>query len=539
MLAMLIIIITSLAIVAVGFNTYLNMLNSSNQIVRALDESRLVNDWTISIQKAMRPFGYDRRLLVPNGVSVAGKDYMLPPDSINLPSKNSWDRDLIYCPYAITKDRGADSIKAGDSETYGASLFTGVDGIEYVYSILEESDPTGTDLLAAIISPIPSETNPSCNDIRYDSEVGNYYVINYDGVVHAITYNSLVVSNQPKSIFVSSQTTLPLSSLVSDWNAMQPDLLSIELDSSVNDFATDSIDFINTQSSKAKTISIKGQELGSSTIIGSSAVLNFNNVSVKMSDINFGSGVSLNFVNSDVTLKNVTINNVTFEGVNIYATGDVQFISNNQPVSFVGSQFNGSTANLVITKKSSSIGLTTKNSKVFVNTLTINNDTENGAALIIGDASSLGITTSLSAQGVYLDSLLSVDTGGSLNLNNISIFVSTPLDTFIFNKGNMTLSNLSVSFSSSVIKGIILGLNSDTVLNSFGLATSGNLPTVGIEDIGGAKFVAGFNTLISASAACWFGDLFESVAPSSSGSTSEPLSPNFKASNRSAWTCNI
>jgi len=538
MLAIFVVVLAALAVVAISFSTYLSMVSSSNQVTKALEERRLVNDWALSIQQSMRPLGLNRQLIVPNGQQVAGNDYLLPPESINLQSKNSWGRDIIYCPFSITDGSGSETILAGDGDSYSASVVTDSNGVEYVYSVNSSSDPTNTDIVAAIISPIPAETNPSCLDIRFDSTSGDYYVSNYDGIVYPIVYSGLIVSNQAKSVFLNSGSSAQLSDEFSDWSSIRPDSTNVVLESRTGEYTTSSISFINDGQSKSKSISMRGNGVSVSKLNSSSASFVFDNVTVNLKDLSFGSGISVQFINSDITLDNVILNNVSFVGSDVSLKGNTTLISGGSPLSVVDTDINGSEAILTI-QKDANIGAELTGSKLSLEKLTINNQSSNGVGVVIGQSSSVIIAQSLSSSGSFLDSVLGVASGGSFNNSNINVNIFNSVDTFLFNQGNVYLDNVFINFNSSVITGIILGLNSDTVINQVQLGSGSSRPDVGVRDIGGAKFIGGFNVIVFGQSACWVGDIFESSAPNANGTTSEATFPSAKSSNRSVWNCDI
>lgn len=538
MLAIIIVVLGALAVIAIAFSSYLSMLNSSNQMAKSLEEKRLVNDWVLSLQQSMRPFGLDRTLVVPNGQELAGKDYQVPPSSINLSTQNSWGKDIIYCPFAINKGTGTDIIKAGDGETYLANVVTGSDGIEYIYSVQAGAAPTGTDLVAALISPLPTETSPSCADIAYDIQTGDYYTTNYDGVVYPVLYNSMIVSNQASSIRLSASSSESLSQQVDDWTSILPDVLNITLDSNASSYITSGINFINEGQSKTKSIVFRGNSPSTSVVNGSDITIVFENVTVSLSDMSFGDGVNVEFINSDVTLDNVSIYDVTFEGANVYVKNSASFVSVDSPVEIIDSKISSLSATLNIIKNGS-IGANLVNSKVSTDRILINNLDYGGAGVVVGNASSLLVNDQLGSNGEYLDSVLGVASGGSLSLSSINVEVNNPVDTFLFNQGDVYLDNLFINFNSSSIRGIILGLNSDTVLNRVQIGSTSSSPAIGVEDLGGAKFIGGFNTLVYAQTNCWLGDIFVGASAQATGSTSEAQSETTKSSNRSVWTCNL
>jgi len=537
MLAILIVLIMSMAVIAVSYNTYLNMANSSGQISKLLEEKRLLNDWTNSLQFSMRPFGLDRSLVVPNGETNSDIDYMLPPASINLSAKNAWGKDIIYCPFSSNTSAGTDTLKAGGGNTYSASLMTGVDGIEYVYSISND-DPTDTDLLAAIISPIPAKTSPSCLDIRFDSITGTYYVVNYDGVVHAVKASALVVSNQAKSVIASQEGDIA-DSLV-DWSAMVPDVTNIQVPSMQSGaYQMRSMSFTSAQSSKNKVINLTGEGTSQSVVSGDGSSIVFENVSVSIKDLTFGEGTSLTFVNSDVTLDNVVLHNIYVEGSKVFAKGDVKLVASTRAIEIKDSNYSGRSTSLIISREFDSFGLHLSGSDISADSLVIENSISNGVSVLLDKGSSLITETSLVSNGSYLDSVLSLATDTVYNADSVSITINNPVDAFMFTQGDVLLHGVLINFNSSVDQGIILGLNSETVLNNVQIGSATSRPLSGVVDLGGAKFIGGFGTIINSSSTCWSGDIFATASPNTSGSSSVPTDQSYKSANRSVWACNI
>ncbi len=539
MLAIIVVVLGALAVVAIAFSSYLSMVNSSSQVTKALEERRLINDWVLSIQQSMRPLGLDRTLLVPNGRVVGSNDYLSPPESINLPSKNAWDKDIIYCPFSLNVGSGSTSIPSGDGESYSATMTLGSDGIEYVYSVENGANTTNTELMAAIISPLPAETSPSCSDIVYDSQTGKYVTANYDGIVYPVVYNSMIVSNQAKSVTLNSGTSESLSDLVSDWDSILPDVLNINIDNQSADFNTSDLRFINSEQSKSKSIVLHGKSVNGSILNGSSSsVVLFENVTVNLKDITLGDSLAVSFINSDVTLDNVKLNNVSFEGSRVFVKNSITISGGSAGVRVQDSEISGSSATIKV-EKSANVGISLANSSMSSENILLENLSSGGVGVIVGNSSSFLVGQSMLSSGTYLDNVLGVASGGSLNLSSINILISNSVDTFLFNQGDVYLDNLLIDFNSSVIRGIILGLNSDTVLNQVQVGTASSRPSVGIEDLGGAKFIGGFNTIVYGQSNCWIGDIFQNVAPAHSGSTSEALTTSTKSSNRSVWQCDI
>lgn len=535
MLAIIVIVLGALAIVAIAFSSYLSMVSSSGQLMKSLEEKRLINDITSSIQQLMRPLGQDRLLLVPNGQVVDGVDYLLPPRGVNFQTKNGWGRDLMYCPFSLTKESGSDLILAGAGQTYSATLVTDSSGAEYVYSVEQGADPTGTDLVAAIISPLPTETSPSCADIRFDRETGNYFTRNFDGLVHPVVYSSFVVSNQAKSIRPDPDSNSDIAELFSSWASIIPDVTNVVLQPKASAYLTSNLLFINDSQAKSKSVIFRGDSPSTSVINGSSSEIVFENVTVHLSNMSFADGLHVRFINSDVTLDNVSVRNISIDSSNVFLRGQTSLYSGSDPIIINNSNIRGSSANLSI-YKSGNVGAQLSGSMVSVNSISFNNLTPNGVGMVVGNSSSLIVGQSVASSGSYLDNIFGIASGGLFNNSNISVNISNPVDTFLFNQGNVYLDNVSISFNSDVIRGIILGLNSDTILNQVQLGSSGNQPSVGVEDVGGAKFVGGEGTLIYATSECWSGTIFERPASSFPGGGSQT---RVRDTNLSAWQCNF
>ena len=58
----------------------------------------------------------------------------------------------------------------------------------------------------------------------------------------------------------------------------------------------------------------RGNSPSTSVVNGSDITIVFENVTANLSNMSFGDGVNVEFINSDVTLDNVSIHDVTFEG---------------------------------------------------------------------------------------------------------------------------------------------------------------------------------------------------------------------------------
>lgn len=515
------------------------LVSLSGDVVRTqklMNDKTTLSNWNQSIQANMRPYGEDRVLLVPNGVDLKDKPYQTPPSHINLPRTNSLGYDIVYCPFALTSGISLNRINAGIKRTYSAEVITGIDGIEYIASVSSSIVDKNNGMMAALLSPLSNE-EVSCLDIEYDTAKGDYVLTKGSALISVISDTNLVVSNRP--VVVIPSVSDDISELVSDWQAVLPDVLTIDLRESEGLYQTSGYSFVNSTGVKNKAIIIKG---GSSknTIINSESPVTytFENTSVTLDNVGASSSVKFEFINSDVFIKNSNLLSSKFISSNIIVDGDVLLDSYVSPVVLENSILWGQQgATLNVGKSNSNVGLTSNNSKISVGNLKVINNKSAGVGLLLLNTSKLNITQAINATGSYFDSVISAAEDSSVQVSNSTILIDSDIDTFMYAEGPVSLIKSSINFASQVNSGIVLSTNAVLNLSDTVIGSSTNAPSSGIVDIGGTQFITGALSVIYSTSTCWNGDIFSGASSNTNGATSQATISYEKAANRSIWSC--
>lgn len=534
MISLIIIAILTMALIGTISINMLNLGNQTEQVVRTLEERTDVIAIKNAIKQELRPVGVNRKLSLPTGV-LSSAGYMTLPDSVSIDNNNAWNMEYIYCPYSTTELTGAGNgtVQTAPAEGYNIQTTT-YDGKEY---IIASTQPTISqyNVLAVIISPIPSATTPQCEDVRYDTTNDIFYTLNYDGVVEVIREETSIISREPVSLNLSSSDSgLRIDQEVSKWSVELPELYTINLDS--GSFLTDDLNFINPLVSKGKQVSIIGSASGPTQISGDSAAnLTFENTVVVLKDITFNSSIDVNFINSDVYLENVSIASLSIEDSKVKSRGSVVLTASSS-ITAENSLIDLRDHSAILNKNNSSSALNLVNSKLLIDNLTIQNNTSGGIGVLLSPLSSLVSDGTITINGASLLSGISVDTEASFNLDNGGIDANTTMDTIIYVQGDVDINNSFINGSPSINNAIVMGDGAEFNLSASNIGSGGSATVVGVRDLGGAKFISGQSSTVSAVSNCWTGDIFY-LAPSLNGSTSVTPDNNYKMVNKSNWTC--
>lgn len=536
MYALMILGILVLGILAASTFQLVSLSGDVIRTQRLMNDKTTLSNWNQSIQANMKPYGENRSLLVPNGVDEEGKSYQTPPSHINLPRVNSLGYDVIYCPFSLTSGISLSSINAGIKRTYSAKVITGIDGNEYVESVSNSIVAKNNGMMAALLSPLSSES-VSCLDIEYNTSKGDYELTKGSALISVVSDTNLVVTNRPVVIIPS--TVDDISVLASDWLAVLPSVLTIDLRAQAGLYQTEGYQFVNSSGSRNKAIIIKG---GSSkdTIIdnGKPVTYRFENVSVTLDNVAGSSNVLFEFVNSDVILNDATLLSSKFINTNVIVKGSVLLDSPVSAVEFENSKVWGQQdAILNIGKGNDTVGLVLKNSKLALDNLSVANSVSGGVGLLLLNTSALNITQAINITGSYLDSVISAAQESNVQVTNSNIVVTSDVDTFMYSEGPVSVIKSSINFVSQVNSGIVLSTNAVLNLSETTIGGSINAPVNGVIDIGGAQFITGSLSVVYSTAKCWDGDIFSGAGSNTNGGTSQATIDYEKAANRSAWSC--
>jgi len=533
MLTLIIIATIALAMIAVVGVNILTLGSQTEQLLSSVEERTQLVTIRNLIQQSMRPIGEGRSLIVPMG-SLSTEGYSSLPLSLSVKKDNAWGKSYMYCPYSsnILSGSGNDTVIT-PSSSYNVSTVADYNGVDYVYS---SQSPSVTDksIVAAIISPIPSSTTPSCEDIRFDDISKNFYLVNYNGIVEVIRSETSYVSRQANVVDLDPSSGLMINQEVSFWDSYAPEIMTINLPSGSYD--TEDLIFSNPSKARNKEVVIKGEGVALSYISPASATLTFENMVVRISDISLSSSTTLILVNSELYIENSKVSNLSSRDSLVFVEGNSILESTSQ-TSLIDSKLTSRGSGLVIAK-SSGTGVNLVRSSMSIESATIDNSVSGGVGILVNPTSSLMVTGNLNASGSSFTSVLSVDSNGTLSLRDTSLLIEPYSDTAIYSKGFIDIDSSNIIMSNNIANGIVLDVGAVISFQNSVIGSSSFFPDIGINDLNGARFIGGSGSAINADTDCWQGDVFYTVS-SIDGGSSQTSDVDARMYNRSSWQCNI
>lgn len=534
MISLIIIAILTMALIGTISMNMLDLGNQTEQVVRSLEERTDILTIKNAIKQELRPVGVNRILALPTG-DLSSSGYTTLPDSISIDNTNAWGMEYIYCPYSSVPLAGAGNgtVQTAASDSYDIQT-TPFEGKDYIIASAQ-SAIAQYNILAAIISPIPSATTPQCEDVRYDDVNDIFYVINYDGVVEVIKEETSIISREPVSLTLSSSNTgLSIDQEVSSWPIELPELYTINLDG--GSYVTSNINFISPIIAKTKQVSIIGDINGTTQITGGGlANIVFENTVVFLQNITFSGDVNVIFNNSDVYLDNVSLSSLSVNNSNIKSRGNVQW-SANVPVVIENSTVDFRNNTFTVNKNNASNALRLNNATLLAENITVENNSSGGVGLLVDELSSLSVSGSIIFNGAYLLSGTSVNSNAEFALSNAIVNANIPMETIFYVQGGANINNSFINGNPSVNNAIVMGDGAELDFSNSAIGGGSASPVMGIQDLGGTKFISGQSSSIDAISDCWVGDIFY-LAPSSNGATSATSDNNYKMVNKSNWSC--
>lgn len=539
MITLIILAILAMSLISVISMNVLNLGVQTEQVLSSTEERANILNIKNALSQSFRPLGLGQTQLAPVG-QLSSSDYHTIPSHLPIDRFNAWGREYIYCPYSISglSGSGTSSVQTSNSTSYSIATVQDSNNIDYVY---ESSAPpvTGMNILAMIISPIPSSTTPKCEDVRYDQSQQSFYTLNYDGVVQVIRGNEIVKTRFPTiKTLDSSDADLMIDQEVLEWSSQLPEVYT--LDFNTGSFDTSDISFINPSKLKNKQISLVGDGDQLTSISPSTDIdITFENVVVHLDSLAFSSNVDLHFINSEVYINQVTTSNVEFIESKVTLTGSVVINATN-PIIVSSSNITSDaiTRSHLNIHKFGSLGIDLQNSILNLDDLTITNHLSGGTGVAVNSLSNAFFDGLINMEGLYSLNYFGIDTEGELILSSANINITNNLDTFVYSKGNIVLNDVNSQFSGNVSNVFLLDNDSQLTIDDSYIGTPSNHADNGVIDLGGARFVSGDTSEINAKSSCWSGQIFFDVA-SSNGAYSESNNQTYMIANKSNWLCSI
>lgn len=522
MLALIVIMI--LVIVLGGLASYqMFMINQTqNLVIQSQKNQSSVAMWKSLLISKAKAVGENNEIVLPIGENKV--DYHTVPNWLYFNTKNPWGKDFVYCPFGPIStgilDRTVNSTTNYKVRT-ASNFATVIDGVGRDYVVASER--IVPDVLAFIISPIPSSTNtlPNCANVVFDSTLNAYKVDN--GLVDVITKgdvetfaNLSLLSGQNNgensSInyinTVEGDTSVEGNTLLQNLNyiaASDFKYANLKLPSGVNTLESVNLNQNNdTFTEDQKVLIIEGDSDGSTIINGAagSKVL-FNNYKVYLKNIKLSQNIQPIFNYSNLKTENVELSNVYLQESEWLVNGtDDKIIAANNTITSesYGLYMNKSTLNIGDSKKLTiNEDISNKNtinaslSKIIINNgeLSINKtNNQNGIVLIDSVIKTDNANVNIYSTIPHSSDILVDEFSSILSFNSI-FEVSGNGTGSIVNRGSVVFNGTSLITLSGGNYGIISQRNSSLILKTelsnnivIGNSNAANRPSVAVLDFG-------------------------------------------------------
>lgn len=544
MLAIIVLMIIAIVLGGIAAYQLYAVTQTQNLLIQSQKNISTVAMWKTLIISKAKAVGYNNEIVLPYGENKTG--YHTVPQWVYFNTKNPWGKDIIYCPFSSVSSGTPNetiNLATGNYQVEVKQDFTTANsGQQRPYVVSSENLGYPTDILAFLISPIPTavQTTVTCAGLSFNNGTQSY--TSPSGLVETITKgdvetfaNLSMLSAKPNSpiqstgIFtntVSNDSTTDGNTLINNLKYIISSNINyayLKLASGTHTLPNSILNSSNSEFPIRKTLIIEGDDSALTTITSSST-----------------SGVDLN--NYDIYLKNVKIDNkfrffATNSKINTYNTelANVNMINTEWLVM----------DNTIVNSDGVLNPISSYDSKLFIaptKTLIVNETSGNNTAInaalstIIGSSGSTLALYKAGAKNTFqlLSSELKMDSA-TLTINSSSSYDE---DIFVDNTSNISLYNSIINLSGRSKYGILTNghlsiYGSDVITMSggnvaitlsdnasanitsssrnsvIGNANSGSRPSVGILDTGAAKFASGDSGVsIYASTKCADGNLF-------------------------------
>lgn len=594
MLAIIVLMIIAIVLGGIAAYQLYAVTQTQNLLIQSQKNISTVAMWKTLIISKAKAVGYNNEIVLPYGENKTG--YHTVPQWVYFNTKNPWGKDIIYCPFSSVSSgtpNGTINLAIGNYQVEVKQDFTTANsGQQRPYVVSSENLGYPTDILAFLISPIPTavQTPVTCAGLSFNNGTQSYTSPN--GLVETITKgdvetfaNLSMLSGQPNSPIqsagtftntVSNDSATDGNTLINNLNyiiSSNVNYAYLKLGSGTHTLPNGVLNSGNDEFPIRKTLIIEGDESTVTTITSSSTSgLDLNNYDIYLKNVRFANTFRLSASNSKINTYNVDVANMDIKNTEWLVMD-----------------------NTVVNSDGTLPPISTYASKLFIapsKTLRVNETSGNNTAInaelstIIGSTgSALNLykagapnTIQLISSELKMDaSTLTINSSGNYNVDlylddasNISLYdavinLSGRAADGIYSNGHLSLYGSDVITMSGGNRAITLSNNASANIRGssrasvIGNANAGSRPSVGIFDDGGAKFVSGQSGVtIYANSQCATGNLFSySVEALTAGNStrnsyatisaslaplnSEPLTNSIlllaSKTNASSWDC--
>lgn len=450
---------------ATGF-ALMSLTDSTTKLFGAQADIDQINRWHSVVSNSLRPYGQSQKLVAPMGSDAGTYHLGLPKNidgAISLSTKNSYGKELIYCP--LSEEVIGSSESATDSIPYqidASDNITGYDAIVGSYEndtmyVLKIRDFDFLDAsldgeaLAILISPLTGD-RISCKDVQIDS---NGTPVIYDseglpaGLVRIINKDEKHSNSINKPVHVETEDyndATQFNHLVGSYDRIQPSRFILDMHDRGSSYLVTS-DLVISSKFPGNKDQFVINAAGAASIIDASVpvTLTFENISVKLNNVTFGDNVSIELKNS---LLEITGGSTTLSSVNLINSE----LFNNSPLTVKNGLFADDSEIKIYSLANITGGLSLSGSKVS-NYQELNIDGQ-----LYAQSSTVNINELMSVSGDSFDNIL---------LENSKIYQNSTLK--ILKKPSFNMYGLSLNGASSFVS-----KNGTTTIEN---GESGNPPT--------------------------------------------------------------
>ncbi|WP_434998852.1 hypothetical protein ACRZ5S_19865 [Vibrio scophthalmi] len=261
--------------------------------------------------KSAIPIINQNEFALPFGTAMS-KEHRLPND-FGIALRNVRGHYYQYCPYGLNDGATkTETVHQNDGSSYAVST-TEIDGVDYATrSDLPPLNSGAPEVQAFIISKF-EDSVVSCNDVKYDSDVGTFYLTN--AKVKAITkdeietYNSLNLSDTSLSLNVDNTTAPTIFTLLENDKSNRGYLLNI------TDNLTLTNDYVISKNGRTKVIiNLNGNLLSNQTLELENVDLDVYSSSLRINT----KATHFELNNSDIRFKNISFGGFTAKNSDVY-----------------------------------------------------------------------------------------------------------------------------------------------------------------------------------------------------------------------------
>jgi hypothetical protein len=399
---------------------------------------------------------------------------------------------FLYCPYSTLSAVSNEAVvTVNASASYNVDVINSstTNNRDYVSG---SDSPSVLNLLAAIIAPSYDGAQPNCADISLNSS-GIFVLSGAStemGKVYALTAYDVVGTTDSNTTVLNDPSSITITDALNDVALSPTENFTFVLSSTDPYEISGDSELEGSSYSDRQFMVLRGSDASNPAVLNSSsnANLRFENMQLVIENVIFSRNISLEFVDSDVIMRNVITGPVAADSSDIIIE-DVSMLGDTRGISALqlslstlrvksGALEVSSTQNPVFLIQESTAQFTEGDLNMVLNSGVIGVQIENGA-FIMRDTDFNYQNEESAAQALIYN-----DDASRVFLENVDVAGSGNIQYGIYTEGRSVLDNTNVMFNSDVIYGFYMNEGAEASFDSAVLGLSGSKMSVGLFDNG-------------------------------------------------------